>query len=303
MGTFAGHVFPGSVFIFFGLWSVWNIAEKFSRRKRYELNRSRESIPLFINRISFPIVRKTSILKILCCVIVLCEEVQLGFKKDWTDVDPHSAQHVSMISLFGVSGVAEVCILYGVLKIPVQSEYFFTFMALLGEFFLFMFHLHGRSPLDVYIHLLLAGMVALGVVLLLCELIAPHQPVYGIMRSWTYLMQGTWFWQIAATLYPTSSWMPIWNHSAPQSLASAANSFAYHMVANFFAIILIFILIRLRHRVGFISNKTVINHLSSTVEAPAGNSVIRRENEQQNYKIQTLQFQSFTPQNDAEEFN
>nr|CAH8863137.1 unnamed protein product [Trichobilharzia regenti] len=308
MGHFAGHVFPGSAFMFFGLWTVWHMMDKFYRRKRFELlNKSNgEPVPLYVNRISFPIVRKTShnqkcctqiipvdsALKILSGIIILCEEVDLLFDKDWANMNAQTTQHVSMISLFAISGVAEVCIHYGVLKIPVQSEYLFTLIALVGEFVLFTFHLHGRSSFDAYLHLLLVGTIGLGVVLLLCEVMSPHQPIYGLMRCWTYLMQGTWFCQIAVILYPTSEWMrTTWDESAPESRASAANLFAYHMIANLFVIILIVILGGIRHRsVGSTRDQT-----TAATAVTAGGRMVKGQFKQENNQLDTLLTQqSFT---------
>lgn len=79
-----------------------------------------------------------------------------------------------------------------------QSEYLFHGIALWGELFLFLFHLHHRNPLDVYLHLLLTGMIILGILVSVVELLNPHEPIYGLIRSWTYLMQGTWFWQVSS---------------------------------------------------------------------------------------------------------
>ncbi|TNN12374.1 Transmembrane protein [Schistosoma japonicum] len=283
MGTFNGHALPGSFFILYGLWSIWHILEKFYRRKSYELNKSNEQVPKFTNRISNPIIIKHSnvVVNRYCCKQVI--PIDSAFKLivsllgiitetyphliDGPDVvfTTHSAQHLSMYAWFAFSGFLELCICYKVIKIPLESEYLFTSMALVSELFLFLFHLHGRSPLNVYLHLLLTSMIILGILISIAELLHPHEPIYGLMRSWTYLMQGTWFWQVGAILYPKTSWMPIWDQLAKQSIPAAANLFAYHMLGNFVVIILMIILVLMYTKVGFMNAETMTTRLSSTL--------------------------------------
>ncbi|KAK4469794.1 hypothetical protein MN116_007310 [Schistosoma mekongi] len=325
MGTFGGHALPGSFFILFGLWAIWHILEKFYRRKLYELNKSNEEVPEYTCRISYPIERRNfsdddnnddadrggggggcsptccrccrksfpldSLTKLMCCIIGITGEVITGFSQDWIFVHIGNAQHSTMFSLFGLSGAIELCIFYGILKIPLQTEYLFHGIALLGELFLFVFHLHQRSPLDVYLHLLLTSMIILCVLVSIAELLHPHEPIYGLMRSWTYLMQGTWFWQVGAILYPKTSWMPIWDQAAKQSIPAAANLFAYHMLGNFVVIILMIILVIMYTKVGFMNTETMRTRLSS--------KMIRKQHIHS--RIEQEQHQKFTIDNDVDE--
>ncbi|CAH8528351.1 Transmembrane protein 45B [Schistosoma haematobium] len=305
MGTFGGHALPGSFFILYGLWSIWHILEKFYRRKSYELNKSNEPTSEYTCRISYPIERKQqtendikkcfscckksfpldSLAKLVLCIIGIIGEVITGFSNDWIFVHIGNAQHSTMFSLFGLSGAIELCIFYGIFKIPLQSEYLFHGIALWGELFLFLFHLHHRNPLDVYLHLLLTGMIILGILVSVVELLNPHEPIYGLIRSWTYLMQGTWFWQVGAILYPKTSWMPEWDQQAKQSIPAAANLFAYHMLGNSVAIILIAIPVMIRTKASLMSDETMRTRLS------------RREYRQQPQEHQ----QNFTIDNNSEE--
>ncbi|CAH8523871.1 unnamed protein product [Schistosoma margrebowiei] len=314
MGTFGGHALPGSFFIIYGLWSIWHIFKKFYQRKIYKLNQSNnELIHEYTCRISYPIESKQSnenniknclnyynksfpldsLAKLICCIIGIIGEIITGFNKNWIFIHIGNAQHSTMFSLFGLSGAIELCIFYRIIKIPIQSEYLFHGIALWGELFLFLFHLHHRNPLDVYLHLLLTGMIILGILVSVLELLNPHEPIYGLIRSWTYLMQGTWFWQVGAILYPKTSWMPEWDQQAKQSIPAAANLFAYHMLGNFVAIILIAIPVMIRTKVGLMSDETMRKRLS------------RREYSQQpqehQQNSQSLEQETFTIDNNSEE--
>ncbi|CAH8526200.1 unnamed protein product [Heterobilharzia americana] len=201
-----------------------------------------------------------------------------------------------MFSLFALGGLIELCIFYGVLKIPIQSEFLFNMIALFAELFLFLFHLHGRSSLDVYLHLLLCGMIVLAIGISFAELVSPHEPIYGLVRNWTILMQGTWFWQVGAILYPKFSWMPTWDQTATESIPAATNLFAYHMLANFFAIILIALLVAMHTKIGLMSDETMKRNLSTAVAV-----TMRRECQRDHHQAQTDSQQHFITDNDSEE--
>ncbi|TPP63419.1 hypothetical protein FGIG_11350, partial [Fasciola gigantica] len=120
-----------------------------------------------------------------------------------------------------------------------QTEYIFGLVALLAEAFLFFFHLHGRTPVDIYVHMLLAGMILVSIGAGVCEVLQSHQPTWLLMRNLGILVQGTWFWQVGAVLYPAARWMPTWNELAKESMPRAANLFCYHILIDFMAMVLI----------------------------------------------------------------
>lgn len=148
MGTFGGHALPGSFFILYGLWSIWHILEKFYRRKSYELNKSNEPTSEYTCRISYPIERKQhiendrkkcfscckksfpldSLAKLVFCIIGIIGEVITGFSNDWIFVHIGNAQHSTMFSLFGLSGAIELCIFYGIFKIPLYVNIYYLFI-------------------------------------------------------------------------------------------------------------------------------------------------------------------------------
>ncbi|CAH8526233.1 unnamed protein product [Heterobilharzia americana] len=169
-------------------------------------------------------------------------------------------------------------------------------LALFGELFLFLFHLHGRSPLDTHLHLLLVGMMLVAIVMLIFELLIPHESIYGLVRCWTFLMQGTWLWQVGAILYPKFSWMPTWDQTATESIPAATNLFAYHMLANFFAIILIALLVAMHTKIGLMSDETMKRNLSTAVAV-----TMRRECQRDHHQAQTDSQQHFITDNDSEE--
>ncbi|CAL8108712.1 unnamed protein product [Calicophoron daubneyi] len=252
MGTFAGHALPGSLFSCYALWAIYHILRKFYRRRAYEMQISEQLEQEYESRVSHPLhfhkcgccTREQqfpldSLLKVGCCLIGIVGEFITGFDENWVFIYIGNAQHITMYSTFGLGGLIELCIFYKFLDLPLQTEHILSMTALLNEFLLFLLHLHGRTQLDVYIHMLLAGMIVLSLVAELFELISPKKVALPLIRWWGFLVQGTWFWQVGAILYPVASWMPTWDEQARQDRVRAANLFAYHLLIDF-VVILIF---------------------------------------------------------------
>ncbi|CAH8583443.1 unnamed protein product [Dicrocoelium dendriticum] len=251
MGTFGGHALPGSFFIFFSLWAIYHILRRFYRRRAFELQITEELVPKYVNRVSFPLecgstgccknrtIPLDSWLKFVACVIGIIGEVYTGFSSDWKFVHIGNAQHSTMFATFGLSGIVEVLIFYRLLKTSIQVEYMFSLVALLCEGFLFAFHLHGRTPVDVFLHMLLLGAILISIVAGMFEVHNPDKPLFALLRCWGLLVQGTWFWQVGAILYPITYWMPRWDELAKQSMPRAANLFCYHLLIDFTAIVLL----------------------------------------------------------------
>ncbi|KAA3676944.1 uncharacterized protein DEA37_0002823 [Paragonimus westermani] len=135
-----------------------------------------------------------------------------------------------------------------------QVEYIFCLVSLLCEGFLFLFHLHGRTPLDVYVHMLLLGMITATIMVGFGEIVCMNQPIYTLIRNWCLLVQGTWFWQVGAILYPTTSWMPLWDELAKQSIPRAANLFCYHLLIDFVVILVLASVMSLR--LGYVTARS-----------------------------------------------
>ncbi|CAL8108709.1 unnamed protein product [Calicophoron daubneyi] len=234
MGTFAGHALPGSFFIIFGVWALYHALKSFYAQRAHELRHSGEGGPVYINRVSYPVrgcksgccsrdklCPLDSYMKTAACLIGIAGEVFTGFNKDWHFVFMVNAQHATMYSMFGVSGIVELLIFYRVFKVPI-------------------------TPVDTYVHMLLAGVIIVQIASNIVELFCPDKPVFALIRIWGYLVQGTWFWHVGAILYPAASFMPIWDEYLKESAVGVCNLFCYHLLIDFAAIIVFAIPMSLR---------------------------------------------------------
>lgn len=178
-----------------------------------------------------------SIIKATCCAIGIIGEVYTGFNGG-KFVYIGNAQHATMFSMFLLSGVFEILNFYRILRLPPASDYLATFLAITTEGILFVFHLHGRTPADIYVHTILIYAVLLTIAVGTYEAVNLRSHIAGLLRSILIILQGTWFWHVGAILYPPVSWLPVWDELAVESIPRAANVFCQHVLLVFACVLL-----------------------------------------------------------------
>lgn len=121
---------------------------------------------------------------------------------------PNRFAHSTMYGFFALSGLFELLNLYKVTHFTREAEYVVLAIAFAVEGTLFSFHLHGRDMFDVRIHTLLYIVIYLVAVVILLEACTParFRRELFMARSVLVLTQGTWFWEIAYTLYGPKKW-------------------------------------------------------------------------------------------------
>uniref|UniRef100_W5LYY4 Transmembrane protein 45B n=1 Tax=Lepisosteus oculatus TaxID=7918 RepID=W5LYY4_LEPOC len=110
-------------------------------------------------------------------------------------------QHSTMYLFYGVSGIADL-LTASPLPAPPGLDRLALSLALFVEGFLFYFHVHSRTPLDVHVHSLLLVAVFGGAASTFLEVFLRDSPVLQLFRASLAILQGTWFWQIGFVLYP-----------------------------------------------------------------------------------------------------
>ncbi|VDL61044.1 unnamed protein product [Hymenolepis diminuta] len=244
MGTFAGHALPGSFFIMFGVWGIFFQLKKYYRRTKYKLGFSAHPEPAYENQMTTPIrcceggccrgkeVPLDSYLKAICCAIGITGEVYTGFNNG-TFKYIGNAQHSTMFAMFMVAGIFELLNFYRVLKLPKCTNYFFNFLALATELVLFAFHLHGRTPTDIYVHVILIYALIILIPVGVYEAVHPYSLLAGLVRNLLLIVQGTWFWQVGAILYPPLAALPRYDELAIESIPRVTNIFIWHIIIVF----------------------------------------------------------------------
>ena len=215
MGSFNGHALPGSLFIVGGLWWMFHaIMEYAASLKEQGKNRGEPSNTRSWRR--FPSKRLRNIpfeplLKLFGALVGIIAELRaVHFQlvdKNNEFVKPDKFAHSSMYGFFAFSGLIEILNLYKVTQFSREAEYAILALAFGVEGTLFAFHLHGRDMFDVRIHTLLYIVIYLAALVILLEACLPKfRRELFMARTVLVLTQGTWFWEIAYTMYGSNKW-------------------------------------------------------------------------------------------------
>ena len=217
MGSFIGHVLPGTLFVIIGLWWTFHVIQEYAiklkvkgKNRRKQVNASSRSW----RHCPSKRLRKIPLepfFKIFGALVgIIGELLPVGFhlvNEDNEFQKPNKFAHSTMYGFFAFSGLIETLNFYKVTQFSIEAEFTVLALAFGVEGTLFAFHLHGRDMFDVRIHTLLYIIIYMTALLTLLEACLPKfRRELFIARSVLTLTQGTWFWEIAFTIYGPHKW-------------------------------------------------------------------------------------------------
>lgn len=116
--------------------------------------------------------------------------------------------HASMYGFFAFSGLIELLNFHKLTHFSRQLEYIMLAAAFGIEGMLFFFHLHGRDMFDVRIHTILYTVIFMTALVVIMEACLPkYRRELFMARTVLTLTQGTWFLEIAFTIYGPNRWI------------------------------------------------------------------------------------------------
>ena len=237
MGSFPGHILPGSLFIVFAVW--WTIL--ITRRW---IVCSKTSTP-FVNTATYHcwcIARRVSaegLFKIVVTSVGIVGELlagtkpirdnQVGMVGDYNGFYVGDIQHVSMYTFFLLNGIVD-CILHArCCKLPFSLDYVTSALAFAAEFILFYFHASVQEGLEKTLHTLLLWSIVACVASVLLEMNFRQSLLCGYFRAFTVFLQGTWFYQVAFILFPIFPSQQRWEFNASNTMY-ASIYFSWHLL-------------------------------------------------------------------------
>ncbi|KAJ6656077.1 hypothetical protein lerEdw1_004483 [Lerista edwardsae] len=201
MPSFAGSALQGNFFLLFGLW--WSIKyplKYFLQRRNAESQPSRW-IPCM------DIIEGTAKAFFALGGILVEQFVPNGPHMTLYDdktqhwVQLMNWQNMTMYLFYGFSGVVDV-LAYSPLKLPVGLDRLLVAVALFAEGFLFQFHDYQGAALTSHLYSLLLIAVFAAAFCTLLEVFLRDHILLELLRASLFILQGSWFWQIAFVLYP-----------------------------------------------------------------------------------------------------
>ena len=231
MGSLAGHVLPGVIFLIYGInWLVLSIIThlKHSTRQQKSSKLKRESASFFkykhdhgLSRKSYiplpfsPRIPVEPIIKIILPSVGIVAEfffdvvdgrlvatTYSAFRKDGTFGGQGKLHHITMYSAFLLSGVLDLVSLC--VKLPKHTTQLFLSIAFWVEGILFYFHTGGRADFNVEIHFTLTVVIFFCAVVSMLRMVQTTNLFINISLAFGILLQGTWFIQAGVALFPPS---------------------------------------------------------------------------------------------------
>ncbi|XP_045604475.1 transmembrane protein 45B [Procambarus clarkii] len=229
MGTLVGHLVPGTFFMLFGAWFTYRVYLRYFTCLRAEAVLGDKHRARYRNTASFrcgccPHLPLEGILKIAAAAVGMTGEFATAFEEGQFKAIGN-AQHMSMFFFFGLNGVLDVLTHYR-MPLPPDMDFVSAALALSMEALLFYYHLHGRSPMDVQVHMLLFYVVVAGAVAVVLEMCQRTNVLPALGRAYFTLLQGTWFYQVGFVLYPP--WDRPWNQHDHSEMMIITLIFTWH---------------------------------------------------------------------------
>uniref|UniRef100_A0A8C3NHE1 Transmembrane protein 45B n=1 Tax=Geospiza parvula TaxID=87175 RepID=A0A8C3NHE1_GEOPR len=228
--TFLGSALRGTFFFAFGLWWSVRYPLKYLRRK------GEHSLRLVIS----PCIRKSDLFCL--CPGILVEQfvptgphLQLYSPKthSWTDL---THWHYSTIYLFFLlSGITDM-VSHSPLKLPPGLDRLSLSLALLVEGELYLVD----AVLDQHLHSLLAVAIFAGALCALLEVFHRDHIILETFRTSSFLLQGSWLWQIGFVLSPPWGG-PGWDQTDSSNLLFLTMCFCWHYLGALATVATIFL--------------------------------------------------------------
>lgn len=186
-------------------------------------------------------------------------------------------QHITMYLGFALSGIIDIVTLF--VKVPRHTSKLFFAVAFLIEGLLFWFHSQGNPDLDLMLHLLLVFPIFSCAIFSALRMWQPFNVLVNSAVSFSMILQGFWFIQIAVILY-----VQHWDLSDHNGIKFAIASYSWYIVGIMSGMLLfyIFMLACLRSSVKYCRGQRKGLQLISALPATLAEGSIDGEEENRN---------------------
>ncbi|KAH7282453.1 hypothetical protein KP509_35G031300 [Ceratopteris richardii] len=213
MGSFAGHLLPGTLFLLVGLWHLGNSIVKYVRDPQSFRARVWHAVPGRLKYLELYIITIGSFVD-MCLEFFYSTHLRFVVDGSLNPAHMNDFEHAAMLLMFFLFGVSTlVSETTGFLPLPDGAHYIIVAMAFTAEFLLFNFHSTSHAGLEGRYHELLVLLIGLCVVCALLSSVFPESFTIDLASGMMVALQGLWFYQIAFTLY--GPWMPAGCHELP----------------------------------------------------------------------------------------
>ncbi|KAG6549254.1 hypothetical protein Mapa_009240 [Marchantia paleacea] len=204
MGSFKGHMLPGSLFLIVGLWHMINCVLNYVSHPRTFRGRAWHPVPRVKGRLRYMELYVIMVGSFVDMCIEFFYSTHFKFIVDGA-LNPHHMndfEHAAMLLMFFIFSVT--CFISettGILPLPEGALYIFAGMAFTAEYTLFYFHSTSHAGLEGRYHQLLVILIGLCILASALGAAFPESFVVDILGGMAITLQGTWFYETAFVLY------------------------------------------------------------------------------------------------------
>lgn len=204
MGSFPGHVLPGTLFLVLGMWHIWcSIVRYVSNPKSFRV-RVWNPVPGFDGRFKYLELYVIAIGSFIDLCIEFLYSTHLK-------IFVNGVLNPSHINNFEHSGMLLMFFFFGVISLlSVKTRYLplnegalclIASAAFTAEYLLFFFHSTTHKGLEGYYHKILVFLIGLCILSAVAGALVPTSFPADICSGIAITLQGLWFYQTAFTLY------------------------------------------------------------------------------------------------------
>ncbi|XP_027711540.1 transmembrane epididymal protein 1A-like [Vombatus ursinus] len=240
MADFAGHLFPGLVLVFFGLYYAVLVSLAILRGQRLLIPPlpPRDKRPRgWLQQLPIE-----GLIKVVVCIpgMVGALFYPLGSNRlaiiDWEDPERkflhhNTWQHVTIYSFVLVSGLVDIVSRSWLARQQVKLEQAALALAFQGTALILLSHTEGKNVLEARAHLLLVLPFMLMAMVLTIELWFPDQPVLWVFKVWMFLLSGSWFAHLGSMIFHPITGHP-WRADKPGDVMFLTTFFCWHLILD-----------------------------------------------------------------------
>lgn len=204
MGSFKGHVVPGTLFLMVGLWHMWCSVYRYVTNPKSFRIRVWHPVPGFKGKLKYLELYMVVIGSFIDLCIELVYAPHLRYFVDGVLNPNHlnNFEHSGMLIMFFIFGlIALISVKTSYLPLPDGALCLIAATAFSSEYLLFYFHSTNHKGLEGYYHFILVLLIGLCVLTCVVGALFPSSFPLDLTNGMAITLQGLWFYQTAFTLY------------------------------------------------------------------------------------------------------